>query len=41
MRWQPCWAHALAWTLLERHGVVTKGAVAAEADTRWFAAVYP
>jgi ATP-dependent Lhr-like helicase len=34
-------AHALALTLLERHGVVTKGAVAAERVPGGFAAVYP
>ena len=34
-------AHALALTLLERHGVVTKGAVAAERIPGGFAAVYP
>jgi ATP-dependent helicase Lhr and Lhr-like helicase len=34
-------AHALALTLLERHGVVTRGAVAAERITGGFAAVYP
>ena len=34
-------AHALALTLLERHGVVTRGAVAAERVPGGFAAVYP
>jgi ATP-dependent Lhr-like helicase len=34
-------AHALAFTLLERHGVVTRGAVAAERVPGGFAAVYP
>ena len=34
-------AHAVALTLLERHGVVTKGAVAAERIPGGFAAVYP
>jgi ATP-dependent Lhr-like helicase len=34
-------AHALAFTLLERHGVVTRGAVAAERIPGGFAAVYP
>jgi ATP-dependent helicase Lhr and Lhr-like helicase len=34
-------AHALALTLLERHGVVTRGAVAAERIAGGFAAVYP
>jgi ATP-dependent Lhr-like helicase len=34
-------AHALAVTLLERHGVLTRGAVAAERITGGFAAVYP
>jgi ATP-dependent Lhr-like helicase len=34
-------AHALAMTLLERHGVLTRGAVAAERVTGGFAAVYP
>ncbi len=34
-------AHAVALTLLERHGVVTKGAVAAERLPGGFAAVYP
>jgi ATP-dependent Lhr-like helicase len=34
-------AHALALSLLERHGVVTKGAVAAERVPGGFAAVYP
>jgi ATP-dependent Lhr-like helicase len=34
-------AHAVALTLLERHGVVTKGAVAAERVPGGFAAVYP
>jgi ATP-dependent helicase Lhr and Lhr-like helicase len=34
-------AHALALTLLERHGVVTRGAVAAERIPGGFAAVYP
>ena len=34
-------AHALALTLLERHGVVTKGAVAAERIPGGFGAVYP
>jgi ATP-dependent helicase Lhr and Lhr-like helicase len=34
-------AHALALTLLERHGVVTKGAVAAERIPGGFSAVYP
>jgi ATP-dependent helicase Lhr and Lhr-like helicase len=34
-------AHALAMTLLERHGVLTRGAVAAERITGGFAAVYP
>ena len=34
-------AHALALTLLERHGVVTKGAVAAERVPGGFGAVYP
>jgi ATP-dependent Lhr-like helicase len=34
-------AHALALTLLERHGVLTKGAVAAERIPGGFAAVYP
>jgi ATP-dependent Lhr-like helicase len=34
-------AHALALTLLERHGVLTRGAVAAERITGGFAAVYP
>jgi ATP-dependent Lhr-like helicase len=34
-------AHALALTLLERHGVVTKGAVAAERVPGGFSAVYP
>jgi len=34
-------AHALALTLLERHGVLTKGAVAAERIPGGFGAVYP
>jgi ATP-dependent Lhr-like helicase len=34
-------AHALALTLLERHGIVTGGAVAAERLPGGFAAVYP
>jgi ATP-dependent Lhr-like helicase len=34
-------AHALAFSLLERHGVVTRGAVAAERIPGGFAAVYP
>jgi ATP-dependent helicase Lhr and Lhr-like helicase len=34
-------AHALALTLLERHGVLTRGAVAAERINGGFAAVYP
>ena len=34
-------AHALALTLLERHGIVTRGAVAAERIPGGFAAVYP
>src|SRR6202000_2650266 len=34
-------AHAVALTLLERHGVVTRGAVAAERVPGGFAAVYP
>jgi ATP-dependent Lhr-like helicase len=34
-------AHALALTLLERHGIVTRGAVAAERVPGGFAAVYP
>jgi ATP-dependent Lhr-like helicase len=34
-------AHALALTLLERHGVLTRGAVAAERVPGGFAAVYP
>ena len=34
-------AHALAMTLLERHGVLTRGAVAAERIAGGFAAVYP
>jgi ATP-dependent helicase Lhr and Lhr-like helicase len=34
-------AHALALTLLERHGVLTKGAVAAERIPGGFSAVYP
>src|SRR5215475_9882698 len=34
-------AHALALTLLERHGVRTRGAVAAERIAGGFAAVYP
>ncbi|GII86464.1 DEAD/DEAH box helicase [Sphaerisporangium siamense] len=34
-------AHARAEVLLERHGVVTKGAVAAERLTEGFASVYP
>jgi ATP-dependent Lhr-like helicase len=34
-------AHALAMTLLDRHGVLTRGAVAAERITGGFAAVYP
>jgi len=34
-------AHALALTLLERHGVLTRGAVAAERVAGGFAAVYP
>jgi ATP-dependent Lhr-like helicase len=34
-------AHALALTLLERHGVLTRGAVAAERIAGGFAAVYP
>jgi ATP-dependent Lhr-like helicase len=34
-------AHAVALTLLERHGVLTKGAVAAERVPGGFAAVYP
>jgi ATP-dependent Lhr-like helicase len=34
-------AHALALALLERHGVVTRGAVAAERIAGGFAAVYP
>jgi ATP-dependent Lhr-like helicase len=34
-------AHALALTLLERHGVLTRGAVAAERIVGGFAAVYP
>ncbi|GII60485.1 DEAD/DEAH box helicase [Sphaerisporangium krabiense] len=34
-------AHAQAEVLLERHGVVTKGAVAAERLTEGFASVYP
>ena len=33
--------HALALTLLDRHGVLTRGAVAAERITGGFAAVYP
>ena len=33
--------HALALTLLERHGVLTRGAVAAERIPGGFAAVYP
>jgi ATP-dependent Lhr-like helicase len=34
-------AHALALTLLDRHGVLTRGAVAAERIVGGFAAVYP
>ncbi len=34
-------AHALALTLLERHGIVTRGAVTAERVPGGFAAVYP
>ncbi len=34
-------AHAQALTLLERHGVLTRGAVASERITGGFAAVYP
>ena len=34
-------AHALALTLLERHGVLTRGAVASERIPGGFAAVYP
>ena len=34
-------AHASAEALLERHGVVTRGAVMAEGITGGFAAVYP
>ncbi len=34
-------AHALAMTLLDRHGVLTRGAVAAERIEGGFAAVYP
>jgi ATP-dependent Lhr-like helicase len=34
-------AHALAMTLLDRHGVLTRGAIAAERVTGGFAAVYP
>jgi len=34
-------AHALALTLLERHGIVTRGAVTAERIPGGFAAVYP
>jgi len=34
-------AHALALTLLERHGIVTRGAIAAERVPGGFAAVYP
>jgi len=34
-------AHALALTLLERHGVLTRGAVASERIDGGFAAVYP
>ena len=34
-------AHALAVTLLDRHGVLTRGAVAAERVSGGFAAVYP
>ena len=34
-------AHALTLTLLERHGVLTRGAVAAERITGGFSAVYP
>ena len=34
-------AHALALSLLERHGVLTRGAVAAERIAGGFAAVYP
>jgi ATP-dependent Lhr-like helicase len=34
-------AHALALTLLERHGVLTKGAIAAERVPGGFSAVYP
>jgi ATP-dependent Lhr-like helicase len=34
-------AHALALTLLERHGIVTRGAVAAERVPGGFSAVYP
>ena len=34
-------AHALTLTLLERHGVLTRGAVAAERITGGFGAVYP
>jgi ATP-dependent Lhr-like helicase len=34
-------AHALAETLLDRHGIVTRGAVMAEHTTGGFAAVYP
>ena len=34
-------AHALAMTLLDRHGVLTRGAVAAERIAGGFAAVYP
>jgi ATP-dependent Lhr-like helicase len=34
-------AHALALTLLERHGVLTRGAVAAERVPGGFSAVYP
>jgi ATP-dependent helicase Lhr and Lhr-like helicase len=34
-------AHALALALLERHGIVTRGAIAAERVPGGFAAVYP
>jgi ATP-dependent Lhr-like helicase len=34
-------AHALALSLLERHGIVTRGAIAAERVPGGFAAVYP
>ena len=35
------YAHALAQSLLDRYGILTKGAVAAERISGGFAAVYP